>query len=169
MPNTGNTFPTVGATVARASNTDWTSPGNVVSDNASDATAAVPTDYLVCSGFGFTIPTAAKIVGAILRVEASESGGGDSSYISQLISATTPTLIGTAKAAVTVSGTTKVISSSGGSGDLWGALQLTPAIVNAAGFGVAIWSDDAGNTLAVDFVTLDIYYTGQRLSAVGVG
>jgi len=169
MPNTGNTFPTAGATVARASNTDWTNPGNVVSDNGSDATAVVPTDYLVCSGFGFTIPTGAQIVGIILRVEASESGGGDSNYIPQIISATTPTLIGSAKAAVAVSGTTKVISTVGGTGDLWGALSLTPAIVNAAGFGVAIWSDDTTNTLAIDFVTLDIYYTGKRLSIQGVG
>jgi len=169
MANTGNTFPTVGATVARAANTDWTSPGNVVSDNATDTTAAAPTDYLVCSGFGFTIPATAKIVGVILNVEAGESGGGNSNYIPQLISATTPTLIGTAKAAITVNNTTKVVSTSGGSGDLWDALQLTPTIVNDAGFGVAIWSDDTGNTLAIDYVTLDIYYTGQRLSAVGVG
>ena len=56
---------------------------------------------------------------------------------------TTPTLIGSAKSPVTVNGTTPTVSSNGGTSDLWGA-TLTPAIVNAAGFGVAIWSTDTG-------------------------
>jgi hypothetical protein len=157
MASTGNVFPTVGASVDRASSTAWTNPGNVVSDNATDATAAVPTDYLVTSGYGFSIPADAIILGVTVRVEASETGTGSSNYVPQLHSDTTPTLIGSAKGAVTVSGTTKVISTTGGIADLWGA-ALTPAIVNAAGFGVSIWSTDATNTLAVDFVTIAIEY-----------
>lgn len=168
MPTTGNVFPTAGANVDRAGNTAWSNPGNVVSDNGSDTTVAVPSDYLVCSGFGFTIPPNAQILGVTVRVEASESGTGDSNYIAQLISNTTPTLIGSAKSPVTVNGTTKVISSNGGPTDLWGA-ALTPAIVNAAGFGVALWSTDSTNTLAIDFVTIAIEYTGRRLAAMGVG
>jgi len=157
MASTGNVFPTVGASVDRAGSTAWTSPGNVVSDNATDATAVVPTDYLVTSSYGFSIPTDATIIGVTVRVEASESGTGSSNYVPQLISNTTPTLIGSAKGAVTVNGTTKVISTNGGAADLWGA-TLTPAIVNAAGFGVAIWSTDTTNTLAIDFVTIAIEY-----------
>ena len=90
-------------------------------------------------------------------MEASETGSGTSNYIPQLHSATVPTLIGAAKAAVTVSGATKVISSNGGVSDLWSA-TLTPAIVNDAGFGVSIWSTDTTNTLAIDFVTIAIEY-----------
>jgi hypothetical protein len=170
VPNTGNTFPTVGANVDRAGNTEWADPGNVVSDNTTYTDCVeVPSDYLVCSGFGFAIPAGAKITGVILRVEALESGGGNSSYIPQLISATTPALIGSAKSAVTVSGTSPTVSTTGSATDLWGALQLTPAIVNDAGFGVAVWSDDTLNELLIDYVTLDIYYTGQRLALGGVG
>ena len=68
---------------------------------------------------------------------------------------TTPTLIGSAKGAVTVTGTTKVISSNGGVADLWSA-TLTPAIVKNSGFGVAIWSTDTTNTLAIDYVTIAV-------------
>lgn len=157
MPTTANTFPTAAVNVDRAGSTAWTNPGNVVSDNTTDATVVVPSDYLVTSTYGFAIPALARIFGVTVRVEASESGGGDSNYIPQLHSDTTPTLIGNAKSAVTVSGTTKVISTSGGPFDTWGA-ALTPTIVNAAGFGVSIWSTDTTNTLAIDFVTISITY-----------
>lgn len=157
MPTTANTFPTVGANVDRAGSTAWTNPGNVVSDNATDATVVVPSDYLVTSAYGFAIPTLAKIFGVTVRIEASESGTGASDYIPQLHSDTTPTLIGAAKSAISINGTTKVISTSGGPFDTWGAV-LTPEIVNGAGFGVSIWSTDTTNTLAIDFVTIAITY-----------
>jgi hypothetical protein len=129
-----------------------------VSDNATDTTAAVPTDYLVCSNFNFSaVPDGATIAGITVRVEASETGTGSSNYIAQLISATTPTLIGSAKSAVTVTGTTKVVSSNGSATDLWGA-TLTAAIVKNSGFGVAIWSTDTVNTLAIDYVTIAVEY-----------
>jgi hypothetical protein len=158
MATTGNIFPTVGANVDRAASAAWTNPGNVVSDNGSNASVAVPSDYLVTSAYGFTLPANATIVGVTVRVEASETGGGNSNYIAQLHSATTPTLIGSAKSAVTVTGTTPVVSSNGGTSDLWGA-TLTPLIVNNAGFGVSIWSADTGNTLSIDYVTIAIEYT----------
>jgi hypothetical protein len=157
VATTGNVFPTAGANVDRAASTAWGTPENVVSDDATDTTVVVPSDYLVTSSYGFAIPTDAIIQGITVRVEASETGSGTSNYIPQLHSDTTPTLIGAAKGAVTVSGTTKVISSNGGVADLWSA-TLTPAIVNAAGFGVSIWSTDTVNTLAVDFITIAIEY-----------
>jgi hypothetical protein len=165
MATTGNIFPTLAANVDRAASAAWTTPTNVYSDNATTATGAagnafvaVPSDYLVTSAYGFTLPAHATIVGVTVRVEAAETGGGSTSYIAQLHSATTPTLIGSAKAAVTVTGTTAVVSSNGGTSDLWGA-TLTPLIVNNAGFGVSIWSADTGNTLYVDYVTIAIEYT----------
>ena len=160
MASTGNVFPTVGANVDRAGATSWTNPGNVVSDNATDTTNALTAqaDYLVTSAYDFSaIPDNAIIAGVTVRVEASETGTGSSSYIPRLHSDTTPTLIGAAKSAVTVSGSTKVISTNGGVADLWSA-ALTPAIVKSAGFGVSIWSTDTGNTLAIDFVTIAIEY-----------
>jgi hypothetical protein len=156
--STGNVFPTAGTSVDRAGATAWTNPGNAVSDNATDTTCAVPCDYHISSSFGFSIPAGATITGVTFRVEASEIGSGTSNYIPQLCSNTTPTLIGSPKSAVTVSGTTKVISTNGGAADLWSA-TLTPAIVNDAGFCVALWSTDTTNTLAIDFVTVAVEYT----------
>lgn len=158
MSTTGITFPTSGTTQDRAGATAWTNPGNITADDTSYATAAVPTDYLIATGFGFSIPTGATIDGVTVRVDASETGAGNSSYIPQLVSAATPTLIGSAKSAVTVNNTSQVTSTDGGSSDLWGA-TLTPAICNAAGFGVAIWSTDATNTLSIDFITVEVTYT----------
>jgi len=161
MATTGNVFPTAGATVDRAGSTLWTNPGNVVSDNATNATSTVPTDYLVTSGYGFTIPLDATILGVTVRIEMSETGSGSSNYIPQLHSNTTPTLIGAAKSAITIT-TGPTISTSGSATDLWSA-ALTPAIVNAAGFGVSIWSTDTINGLQCDFVTIAIEYSVPNL------
>ncbi len=168
MASTGDFFPSSGTSVDRAGSTAWTNPGNVVSNNTTDTTAAVPTDYLVCTNFTFSVPTGATILGVTVKVEASETGSGTTDYIPQLISDATPTLIGSAKGAVAVSGTGKVVSTNGSASDVWGA-TLTPAIVNGTGFGVAIWSTDTTNTLEIDYVTMAVEYTGPRLSALGVG
>jgi len=157
LPSTGNVFPTVAASVDRAAATAWTNPGNVVSDNASDATVVVPSDYLVCSSFGFVIPDMAVITGVTLRAECSESGTGTTDPIAQLITSTTPTLIGTTNT-WNVSGTGKVIATEGGVNVLWGTTTLTPAVVKDPGFGVAIWATDTTNTLAIDFVTLAVEF-----------
>lgn len=157
MAYTGNVFPTAGSTVDRAASTSWTSPGEIISDNAVDASAAVPTDYLVTAGYGFSIPTGSTIRGVTVRVEAGETGTGTSNYVPQLHSDETPTLIGSPKSAVTVSGATKVISVNGGPTDTWGA-SLTPAIVNSTGFGATLWSTDTTNILQIDYVTIAIEY-----------
>jgi hypothetical protein len=155
--STGNVFPTAGANVDRGGSSNvWTGPGNVTSDNGTGATVTVPTDYLVTSAYGFAIPATCRILGVTVRVEATETGSGSSSYIPQLHSATTPTLIGSAKSAVTVTNG-PTVSSNGGVADLWSA-TLTPAIVNAAGFGVSLWSTDTINALDIDYVTIAIEY-----------
>lgn len=154
---TAATLPTSGTSVDRAAATAWTSPGNVVSDNATDTTCAVPCDYLVTSTYGFGVPSTATILGVTVEVEASETGTGNSNYVVQLISAATPTLIGNPTSAITINGTTKAISTSGGAANLWGA-TLTPAIVNASGFGAVVYSTDATNTLAIDFTRITVTY-----------
>jgi hypothetical protein len=154
--STGNIFPTAGANVDRAGNTAWTNPGNIVSDNGSGATTTVPTDYLVTSAYGFNIPVTCRILGVSFRAEATETGSGSSSIIPQLHSNTTPTLIGSAQSAITVTNGPTVVTG-GGIANLWSA-TLTPAIVNAAGFGVSVWSTDTINGLDLDYVTLAIEY-----------
>lgn len=167
MASTGDTLPTSGTTVDRAGATAWTNPQYITADDTNYTTAAVPTDYLIASAFGFSIPTTATILGVTVKVNASETGTGSSNYIPQLISAATPTLIGSAKSAVAVSGSTKVTSTNGGTADLWSA-TLTPAIVNDAGFGVAIWSTDTVNTLSVDWITIAVEYEDRGAILAGV-
>lgn len=154
--STGNVMAGAGTSVDRAGSTAWTNPGNIVSDNATDATCATPCDYLIAA-YDFDIPAGATVAGVTVRVEATETGSGSSNYVPQLCSNTTPTLIGSAKTAVGVTNG-PVISSNGGAADLWGA-ALTPSIVNANGFCVALWSTDTTNTLLIDFVTMAIDYT----------
>ena len=73
MASTGNVFPQTGENNAGIGATAWTNPGNVVSDNTTDATcnAAASSQYLVARNFGFTIPADATIGGITVRVEAS--------------------------------------------------------------------------------------------------
>jgi hypothetical protein len=53
VSSTGATFPTSGTTQDRASATAWTNPGFITADDSSFTTAAVPTDYLIATAFGF--------------------------------------------------------------------------------------------------------------------
>ena len=155
---TADTFPTSGTSEDRSAATAWTNPDYITADDTSYTTAVVPTDYLIATHFNFAIPANATILGVTVKVNASETGTGTSDYVPQLVSDATPTLIGDAKGAVAVSGSTKVTSTNGGTSDVWGA-SLTPTIVNADGFGVAIWSADTVNTLSVDFITIAITYS----------
>jgi hypothetical protein len=168
MATTSARFPGSAINVARGGTNAWTNPGNATADDATDTTGAVPTDYLVCSNFGFTVRTPIRILGVRVAVEASETGSGTSDYMVQLISDTTPTLIGNAKGPTTVSGTSKVVSTNGSITDTWGA-TLNSALINSSGFGCAIWSTDTVNTLAIDYVTIQIEFTPTDLPALGCG
>lgn len=160
MASTGNVFAGAGSTVDRAGAAAWTNPGNVVSDNATNATTTTtPTDYLIASSFGFSslVPANVAIRGITVRVEMTETGTGSSNYVVQLCTDTTPTLVGNASGSITISGG-PAISTTGGIADLWGT-TLTAAQVRAAGFGVALWSTDTINALQCDFITIAIAWT----------
>jgi hypothetical protein len=157
VPSTGNVFPGTGENNNGIGATAWTSPGNIVSDNGTDATcnAAASSQYLVARNFGFTIPTSATIVGVTVRVEASEHSTGDETLNARLQDET-GTLVGSGKTA-SISGTGKAIDTYGATNDVWGA-TLTPAIVNDADFGVRFWFTTA-HDVRVDYVTMAIEYT----------
>lgn len=157
MPSTGNTFPTVGENNADIGATAWTSPGNVVSDNTTDATcnAAASSQYLVARSFGFTIPGNARILGVTVRLEASESSTGAETVNAQLQN-DAGTLIGNLLTA-SVNGTGKTVYTYGSVTELWGTTTLTAAVCNDADFGVRFWFTTAHN-VAVDFVTVAVEY-----------
>ncbi len=161
MSSTGNTLPGTGENNAGIGLTAWVNPGNIVSDNATDATcaAAASSNYLVARNFGFAIPSGATIDGIFVRIEASEHSAGTEALLSQLQDET-GTLAGSSKAGAIegdLSGTTKAVYTYGGAADLWGA-TLTDSIVNDADFGVRFWFI-TGHTIQVDYVTMDVTYT----------
>jgi hypothetical protein len=74
--------------VDRAGNNAWTGgTTNLFVDDNADASATTPTDYLVTSNYGFTVPPEATILGVTVRIEADESGTGNSNYIRRIFGA----------------------------------------------------------------------------------
>lgn len=164
MASTGNVLPSSGANGVTGVGTSWTSPGNITADDGLDATctaAGTGSEQLVASGFGFSIPTGATIVGVTLRVEASEHSGGTENLFAQL--RTSSGLIGTSKAAV-LNGTTKAIYTYGGTSDVWGA-TLTTTTVNDSSFGVAL-QFLTNHQVRIDYVTLAVEYTPAPTAAL---
>ena len=161
MANTGNVFPGTGETVDRAGLTAWTTPENVVSDNAADATCnGTGSDYLVARNFNFSaIPAGATILGVTVRVEASEHSAGTESLNGQLQN-DAAVLIGISQAQ-TISGTAKSVSTYGSTSDTWSA-SLTAAMVTQANFGVRFWFTTA-HDIRIDYVTMAVEYTSGNL------
>jgi hypothetical protein len=162
VASTGNVFAGTGESVDRAGLTAWTNPGNVVSDNTTDATcnaAGAGSDYLIARNFDFSvIPATATILGVLVRVEASEHATGTEPLLAQLQDETA-TLAGSSKSTSnegSISGTTKAVYTYGSTSDVWGA-TLTPAIVQDADFGVRLWFA-AAHDIRIDFVTMAIEY-----------
>ena len=170
MASTGNVYPTVGESVDRSGLTAWTNPGNIVSDNTTDATCnAAGSDYLVARAFSFSVPYGSTILGITVRVEASEHSTNTEVLYLQL-QGSDSALIGV-DGSVTVSGTTKAVYTQGAVDDLWSA-TLTSDIVNSANFGVRLWFATS-HDVRIDYVTMAIEYTPgvrpqTRLSLLGV-
>lgn len=117
--------------------------------------------YLKATGFGFTIPLDATILGIQVDVERS----------STVVSATQDqsvrlvkggTISGDNKASASFWPTTDAYQSYGGAADLWG-LSLTPADVNLSTFGVAIAPAAAlAGTARIDHVRMTVTYEGSN-------
>src|SRR3990172_4967055 len=166
MASTGNTFPGTGGSVTRGTGVAWTAPGEIVSDNATDATCVGTVGngsaYLVARNFnwngGAGIPAGAIILGVLARTEASEHSGGTEPLLAQLQDASAA-LIGSAKTNTNegdISGTAKAVYTHGSASDVWGA-SLTAAMLNDADFGVRFWFTTA-HDIRIDFVTLNVTY-----------
>ena len=158
MASTGNVFAGTGENNAGIGATAWTTPGNVVSDNATDATcaAAASSQYLVARNFALSsVPANATIDGITVRAEASEHSGGTEALKATLQDAA-GALFGAEKSLV-ISGTAKAVYTYGGAADLWSA-TITGAIVHDADFGVR-FNFLTAHTVNVDYVTLAVEYT----------
>lgn len=166
LTSSGNTAPGTGANLDRAGVSDWTSPGNILSDD--NATAACTggasgSDYLVASNFNFSsIPDNAVILGITVRFAAAESSTGAETTTAQLQDAAAA-LFGSTKTN-SVNGTGETIYTYGASNDIWGLANNTvPAtistgIIKDADFGVRFWYTTTHN-MTVDYVTIAIEYS----------
>jgi hypothetical protein len=170
--STGATLPGAGAT--GGSGTAWTSPGNVLSNDDAyanvSATAGfsnvnVTSQSLNATGFGFTIPANATILGihaTVARHRSASALAGEAQDNSiRLLKGGVAT--GTNKGATSTNWPTSETNAAyGGASDLWGT-TWTPAEVNASDFGLGVVADVSAflgtRTANVDFVSIDITYT----------
>ena len=157
-PNNASTFANFGGGVA------WATPGNAaLSDNAY-ATAVLAlgdaSQTLKCTGFGFSIPPRANIIGVKLEVERSQTGGGADIRDNQisLFVGGSPEGDNKADTATTWPGA-DAYKTYGGATDTWGLGTLTPAIVNASDFGIGVRAEAlAAGTARVDHVRVTVYW-----------
>lgn len=151
------------------STTSWTSPNNILLDDAAEATATVstsPISELRATDFDFTIAATAAIAGIEVQIDISSIGGlmniapilvkGSSAY-------------GTRKSSEV--GATGVVTF-GGPTDLWGG-NFSPSDINATTFGAQFYAQTTSGTyaLGVDALKITVYaVTGPiTLSATAAG
>jgi Divergent InlB B-repeat domain/Putative metal-binding motif/Bacterial Ig domain len=148
----------------------WSSPSNALTQDGVYATASLGKDdvshYLKVTGFGFTVPSNATILGIVVEVD--RYGGAGIPGGHQIADDSIRLVQGGAisgddrsAASIWPAADTDTYVSYGSSSDLWG-LAWTPADINDSGFGVVI-SAVKGNgaptrTAYVDHIQTTVYY-----------
>ena len=151
---------------------DWMNMTNVYTANGMETDAQLNgfpacfqsncfyTRSLWTTDFGFTVPLSATITGVVVEIKERAS------FATSIWDSTVRLLMGTVEfgtnhAASVAWSTTSGYVTYGTPTDLWGA-ALTPAIVNAAGFGVAlkVWNQPpAIQNAYVDHIRVTVYYS----------
>lgn len=150
----------------------WSNPENVAQSDDTYATAFLfaggGTYHLVCSSFGFSIPSGATIDGIVAEVEQAQITGSPGNLADLEIKIVKGGVIGATNKAANVWPDVDAYAVYGGSSDLWGE-EWTAEDVNASGFGVAVSalsvSVKGAVTAAVDHVRMTVYYTEGASSA----
>lgn len=144
-----------------ASGTNWTNPTNVYSSDNSRATYAnAGQDDLKITGFGFSIPTGATILGIEVLIE----GNGSSSTASNRsiqIGATKDgsSLAGSRLASQNLPQTTDGNLTFGSGTNLF-STTFSPADINASTFGILLRAGNTNtSTRSIDQVQVRIYYS----------
>lgn len=164
-PNSGS-----GANDASAGDVAWSTPTNIASSDDSYATSAIgslqTTQYLVATGFGFSIPAGATINGITVEIEKSRTGLGSVNDLAVRI--VKGGVIGsTDKSNATAWPTTDAYTTYGSSSDVWGE-TWTSTDINASNFGVMIrGTNNAARsaTARVDHIRITITYTPATASS----
>jgi len=146
----------------------WSNPSNIKASDNVRATANLSgtsiTHYIKASGFGFTIPPGATILGIKVGVERSRTGGSTGEVKdSQVKIIRGDASLGSVNKANTSTNwqTTDTSASYGGVSDLWGE-NWSPADINSVNFGVALvvtGSSGSTNRVAnVDNIVITVTY-----------
>jgi hypothetical protein len=161
MASQGPNGATVAADDAAVGTVDWTGVGNLALNTDLEASAALAdaaiSKYAKCTGYGFTVPSTATILGVVATAGRRTDALGVADDLVKLVKA--GTVGGSSK---NVAGDWPLIQtrqSYGSPTDLWGN-TLAPADVNDVGFGVAISGvgTGAGGTGYLQRPGITIYY-----------
>lgn len=156
--------PTTCTNVAGIGNVAWTTAANATASDNNYADVAMgrndASNYLRCTGFGFTVPAGVVISGITARVERlssnNNSNPGDVEHRLMKAGAT----VGTSQTASAPWSTTETVALFGGATNLWGT-TWSVTDVNNSGFGFSIAVNASkNNTLAeVDHVSIEVSYS----------
>ncbi|BCB25402.1 hypothetical protein SKTS_02880 [Sulfurimicrobium lacus] len=157
--------PTTCSNVTGTGSLAWGSPGNALANDTSYATVSLNdsqvSNYLQCTGYGFTIPAGATINGVTVNVERMATNSGIQDAAMRLVRA--GTIQSTDRSTTTAYPTTSAYEAHGGAADLWGG-SWTVADINNANFGAAMAAAKPGSTggartASVDHIEITVTYT----------
>ena len=135
---------------------DWEFVGNQFRTHLEPVTTAL--GDMTTQGFGFTIPSAATILGVVVSAYI-VSQFATTSVLSQVSLWNAGVQLGTAKNPNTPFTTANTQQPYGSAGDQWGA-ALTPAIVNSPTFGFSMAvNTDTSRVFIGEAFTITVYYT----------
>jgi hypothetical protein len=126
-------------------------------------------EFLICTGFGFSIPTGATLNGIVVTVTGKDDANADGYF-----DAATLTLNGTSgsgSGSITNGNltTSPQTVTCGSSTSLWSVSSLTVSQVNASTFGVIfnVETNGNGNQVYLQDCQMTVYYTGGGGGSVG--
>lgn len=146
-----------------AAGTNWTTPTNVyASDDSRAVYATTAQDNLKITGFGFSIPSTATVLGVIVKVE---GNGTDATAANRSIelgmTKDGTTLSGSRLASQNLNQTTDTTLTFGSSSNLF-STTLTAAEVNTSTWGILLRAANANaGARNIDQVTVQVIYTNQ--------
>ena len=141
----------------------WTNIDNIMALDAAYATVtgAGPSAGYILSNWGFAIPSNSIITGVKAVVTAHANAADIPFYPSLCLTGGPASSPKTMILGTTPGGTLTF----GGASDLWG-VGPTPAIVNAAAFGITVICDPDASTVSVDGVVMTVYYEENFLTGI---
>lgn len=155
----------------------WSNTGNaLISDNigaTADVNDSQVSEYLRCTGYGFSIPAGAVINGITVTVrrQVSSTTGGSSVDDQSVRLVKANTVVGSDLASGTDYTTAWVDAIYGGTANLWGT-TWSVAEINATNFGVAfaahkVNTSSGSRTVRVDVISVAVTYTDSTPPTVG--